>query len=193
MQIEILEDTFHKTQLAFNKKNNKDETLFDIFKKYEENSWEYKIKQLGLPNKSENERTLEEIFSELLKNNPSINNDLLRTMEEFSQIYYEVEYEFHKERGKENKSIENWKKEDIFKWANSKETKKYINEDFFVPELLAVIRQANYLSEGHYPRKVQIMAVLLFLFSPKNKGLFTQNKTGEVKTTIVAILAKLML
>ena len=34
-----------------------------------------------------------------------------------------------------------------------------------------------------------MIAVLLFLFSPKNKGLFTQIKTGEGKTTIVAILA----
>ena len=54
---------------------------------------------------------------------------------------------------------------------------------------MSVISQANLLSEGHLPRKDQIVSVLLFLYSPKNKGLFTQIKTGEGKTTIVAMLA----
>ena len=189
LQIEILEDCFKETKFAFNKKNNKDESLFDIFEKYEDNFWEYKIKQLGLPNKSENERSLDEIFSELLKNNTSINNALLKTTGELKQIYYNIEKKFYMEGEGDNKPIEKWNSEDILKWSKSTTTKKNINEDFFITELLAVIKQANYLSDGHYPRKVQMIAVLLFLFSPKNKGLFTQIKTGEGKTTIVAILA----
>jgi len=188
LQIEILEYSFKETKFALNKKNNKNETLFDIFTNYEENLWEYKIKQLGLPTKLENERTLDEIFSELLKNNISINNDLLKTIEELSQIYYDIE-SFYKEGQIENKPIEKMNKKDILNWVKSEKTKKNINEDSFIPELFSIIRQANYLSDGYYPRKVQIIAVLLFLFSPKNKGLFTQIKTGEGKTTIVAILA----
>ena len=123
LQIEILEYSFKETKFALNKKNNKNETLFDIFTNYEENLWEYKIKQLGLPTKLENERTLDEIFSELLKNNISINNDLLKTIEELSQIYYDIE-SFYKEGQIENKPIEKMNKKDILIGLNQKRQKK---------------------------------------------------------------------
>ena len=189
LQKDIMEDTFKKTHFSYDKKNNKGETLLDIFNNYDKNDWEYKIKQLGLPTKSENERNLDEIFSELLNNNSTINNDLLKSMEDINKIYYEIEYEFHKERGEKKKPIEKWNKEDILEWTNSPSTKENINKESFIPELLSVICQANRLSDTYLPRKVQIITILLFLFSPKNKGLFTQIKTGEGKTTIVAMLA----
>lgn len=72
--------------------------------------------------------------------------------------------------------------------TNSIKTKDNIDKDFFIPKLLSVIIQTIRLSDGNLPRKVQIVFVLLFLFSPKNKGLFTQIKTGEGKATIVSIL-----
>ncbi len=188
-QINIIEETFKKTQFSFNKKNNKGETLFDILQNYSFNDLEYKIKQLGLSNSIENERTLEEIFSEILKNNSSVNDDLLRTIDEMISIFYEIEFELHRDRGEGQKEIEKWDENDINIWVNSERTKKNINEFSFIPELLSVISQANRLADGYLPRKVQIVSILLFLFTPKNKGLFTQIKTGEGKTTIVAILA----
>ena len=187
-QIDIIEDTLRETHFSFNKKNNKGETLLNILKNYKVNDWEYKIKQLGLPINADNQRTLDEIFSELIKKNSTIDNDFLKKMDELSKIFYEIEYEFHKER-KGKKPIEKWDKGDILNWVNSKKTKENINKDSFIPELLSVICQANRLSDGYLPRKVQIVSILLFLFSPKKKGLFTQIKTGEGKTTIVAMLA----
>ena len=135
IQIDIIENTLKETHFNFNEKNNKGETLFDIFKINNENDFEYKIKQLGLPIESENERTLNEIFSELLKKNST----LLLTLDKLREIYYEMEYEFHKERGKDQKPIEKRNKEDILKWVNSEETKDKINKDSFIPELLSVI------------------------------------------------------
>ena len=186
-----IEEAFKETQFCFNKRNKQGESLFEIFKRYEEKYWEYKIKQLGLPLESEKERTLDEILSELLNKNSTINDDLLKTLDEIKIIYYEIEREFHKERINEKKPIEKWEKQDIIDWVNSEETQKNINEDEFIPELLAVISQANYLSDGHLPRKVQLISILLFLFTPRNQGLFTQIKTGEGKTTIVAMLASI--
>ena len=144
---------------------------------------------MGLPSKSDNERNLEEIFSELLKNNASINKDLLKTLNELKEIYKEYEYEFAKNREDNEKTIEKWEKDDILKWVNSQRTKEKINDEDFIPELLAVLSRANIISDGYRPRKVQIVSILLFLFTPKDKGLFTQIKTGEGKTTIVAMLA----
>ena len=90
-------------------------------------------------------------------------------MDDLKKIYYEIEYEYHKDRKKEKKPIEKCEQNDILKWAHSKETKENINKDFFIPELLSVICQANRLSDGYLPRKVQIVTILLFIFSPENK------------------------
>ena len=40
-------------------------------------------------------------------------------------------------------------------------------------ELLSIIINANRLSDGYLPKKVHMWSILLFLFSPENKGLFT--------------------
>ena len=136
LQIDVIEDAFKEYHFSFNKQNNKGQTILDIFKNYTESDWEYKIKQLGLPTKSNNERNLDEIFSEILRNNPPINeekyqkyNNLLRKMDKLKEIYNEYEYEFRKERG-DKKSIEKWEKEDIIKWVNSEKTKENINKEF---------------------------------------------------------------
>jgi len=69
---------------------------------------------------------------------------------------------------------------------DSKEIKDNIEKDFFVPELLEVINRANIIWDGHLPRKVQIVSILLFLFIPQNKGLLAQIKTREGKTIIAS-------
>ena len=72
--------------------------------------------------------------------------------------------------------------------------KDFVN---FMIEILAIINRGTKiytqgeqrLNEGYELRDVQLLAIVIILLSPKNKGIFAQIKTGQGKSIIVAVLA----
>jgi tetratricopeptide (TPR) repeat protein len=91
--------------------------------------------------------------------------------------------------GLTQKPICNWGKKEIAQWSRA--IKEQQITDAFIPEILAVIKQALLCSEGFLPRDIQILSVLSLMYKDKSQGRLAQIYTGEGKTTTIAILAVL--
>ena len=95
------------------------------------------------------------------------------------------------------KTIKEWGEEEIKAWSaeikskpfgNSEEEKKQL-----LYEKLAVVKRAVQVfhNEKITPRDIQMLSVLLLLNNKQDHGRLAQIKTGEGKTTIVAMLASI--
>ena len=56
-------------------------------------------------------------------------------------------------------------------------------------KLILLMIYANYILYGYYPRDIQIISLLLFIYKPKKIGLIEQINTGEGKSLIISFLA----
>jgi len=111
-------------------------------------------------------------------------------------------YNLDSEEGGESKenikiTIKKWEKEDIRSWAKefrkqasiwNEELKLYELDLEYLPELIAVLQQANYLYCNHILRIPQVLSLLLFFNNDGMNGMLQKVKTGEGKTTIVSCL-----
>ena len=130
------------------------------------------------------ERTVDELLLELQKN-PEINVSALK-----NQYEAVMDAALHDSKlltiGKEIKS---WWPEDCTRWAEELNKQQDLAQSpEFIAEMIAVISRGNALKNGHEPRSIQQLSLLLML-DAKNSGRLAQVATGEGKTTIVAMLA----
>src|SRR3990167_2178098 len=87
------------------------------------------------------------------------------------------------------KIIQNYDISDCMLWARAvKSHKDKANDPNFLPEMIAVISHAVFLTTQHKPRITQILS-LLTLLEPQTHGRLAELATGEGKSLIVAMLA----
>lgn len=178
--------------MSYNSINNKNENLIQILTKYESKYWEYLIKKLAQEQNYENinEYSLDNLILELQDKNKEFPKELSEKLKNIIlkiRIIYNSKIETNDDLSKI--PINLFEKENIQKWSISKRTLTSINNEEFLPEVLAIIDRANVLNEGYHIRDVQFISILLIILSPKNKGVFAQIKTGEGKSTIVSVIA----
>ena len=205
----LLIDEIKKVKLQLKTENNKKENIIDIINKYPEKDLELLIKQLCVIQEVINKTTdnpIEYIINELkLRNEEKLSDEYL---DQLKTIHKKIlnKYDDYIFKISSNKKIKHFEKSDIKKWAKSEHLKEIISkakknrDDYiiFLIESLAVIYRAFQLDtmsekipDGFKLRDIQLFSILIILLSPKNKGLFAQIKTGEGKSSIVAVLATL--
>lgn len=135
----------------------------------------------------------EDVFKEFFEQNPKY--DQGQDSELLYQTYQEVEERFngtseiYNNTEESLKPICKWREEDISTWSQKVKDQNIANNPEFLPELIAVIKQANVLaSEGQFFRIPQVLSLITFLNDP-SKGMLQEVKTGEGKSTITAALA----
>ena len=205
--LNLLLNEIKKVKLQLKTENNKKENIIDIINKYPEKDLELLIKQLCVIQEVINKTTdnpIENIINELkIRNEGKLSDEYLNHLKNMHKKILN-KYDDYILSISSNKKIKNFEKLDIKKWAKSEHLKGIIsnaknnNDDYliFLIESLAVIYRAYQLDtmsekipEGFKIRDVQLFSILIILLSPKNKGLFAQIKTGEGKSSIVAVLA----
>jgi len=93
------------------------------------------------------------------------------------------------------KVINDIKKSYIFRNINNikNEFKTNLKNKFHITfnsdKLILLMIYANYLLYGYYPREIQIISLLLFIYKQKKIGLIQQINTGEGKSLIITFLA----
>ncbi|MEY3106551.1 MAG: hypothetical protein RIT35_717, partial [Pseudomonadota bacterium] len=85
------------------------------------------------------------------------------------------------------KTIANWESADFLNW---RKTIKLVTDDN-IAEVLAVLKQAVFKSQGFIPRNSQILSILTFFKSGADKGRLAEIATGEGKSVIIAMFATL--
>ena len=189
---DILINVIEKNNIFYDSKNNKNENLIKILTQYESKYWEYLIKELAQIQNSGSldEKSLENLILELKEKNKDFSDELSQKIKNFiMKLRYLYNKKIEDDKSLPDYPIKNYEKKDIQKWSKSKRTQSLINNEEFLPEAIAIINRAVELEENHNLRDVQIISVLLIFFSPKNRGVFAQIKTGEGKSTIVSVIA----
>ncbi|AVP87946.1 hypothetical protein phytr_10180 [Candidatus Phycorickettsia trachydisci] len=85
------------------------------------------------------------------------------------------------------KAIKRYAVSDIKAWTKAL-TPEQAQDSEFLPELISVIKRANFLSSGQILRTTQVVSLVTFFHEP-DKGMLQEIKTGEGKSTITAALA----
>ena len=205
--LKIITEEIKNKQLKLETRNNKNENIIDILNNHPEKDLELLIKQLCVIQAIINKTTdnpIDDIINELkIRNNGQLSDEYLNQLKDIHKKII-CKYNDYITFDSLNKKIKNFEKMDIKKWAKSKYLEDFISkakkykDDYiiFLIETLAVIYRAYQLDtmsekvpEGFKLRDVQLFSILIILLTPKNKGLFAQIKTGEGKSSIVAVLA----
>ncbi|CAF1351524.1 unnamed protein product [Rotaria sordida] len=87
--------------------------------------------------------------------------------------------------------INEWTKHEIQGWAKTIKDNGHSckNTDDFIVETLAVIKQAYLLDSGFHLTDAQLLSCIILLKANTDKGMLLQIRTGEGKSTIIAVLA----
>lgn len=128
------------------------------------------------------EKDVKYLFDELKTKNPDRVSFIFKIKDIFEKI-----------TSKENNiiipenNIENFKNQ--INEIKKKIQDKKLDKDSFYKRIIPIIILSNKYIFNYEPRKIQIIALLLFLYKEKTKGLIEQIPTGEGKTSISSFLA----
>ena len=128
------------------------------------------------------EKGVKYLFDELKTKNP-----------DRVSFIFKIKGIFEKITSKENNiiipenNIENFKNQ--INEIKKKIQDKKLDKDSFYKRIIPIIILSNKYIFNYEPRKIQIIALLLFLYKEKTKGLIEQIPTGEGKTSISSFLA----
>jgi preprotein translocase subunit SecA len=126
------------------------------------------------------EKDVEYLFDEIIANNPNSASFIYKIIEIYTEI---INIQYLPEKNNE-KSIKNQINE-----IKKKIVEKKLDKDSFYKKIIPIIILSNKYIFKYEPRKIQIIALLLFLYKDKSKGLIEQIPTGEGKTSISSFLA----
>ena len=197
---EMLE--FIKTnKILYSKLNNNYENLVDILSKYPPTEWEYQLKNLLVYDLKPYD------FPSLIEEIYKLNTDnyTKSDIDEISNIIIKIKQRKFTNLPETNILIKDAEINNIQNYFSSSYYNDFIkkaktskeNYTKFLIEILAIVNRAvkiftqgeQRLNEGYELRDVQLIAIVLILLSPKNKGVFAQIKTGQGKSIIIAVLA----
>ena len=123
------------------------------------------------------------LFNEIITNNPDRVSFIFKILEIFDEITSKESNLIIPE-----KNIENYIKNQISEIKKKIQDKK-LDKDSFYKRIIPIIILSNKYIFNYEPRKIQIIALLLFLYKERTKGLIEQIPTGEGKTSISSFLA----
>ena len=129
------------------------------------------------------EKDVQYLFDELITKNP----DRVSFIFKIKDIFEEITSKESNIIIPEN-NIENYIKNQINEIKKKIQDKK-LDKDSFYKRIIPIIILSNKYIFNYEPRKIQIIALLLFLYKEKTKGLIEQIPTGEGKTSISSFLA----
>jgi hypothetical protein len=125
------------------------------------------------------EKAIHEVINELTESNKDLGK-CLRSNQELN---------IAKHIFQDQKDKLEWGNKQIFEWAKQVKTNQKTFEDF---EAIAIIYRANFLLTGQrltYPQILCCVTALMSEINNKKKGKLFQVATGEVKSTIICLLA----
>ena len=127
------------------------------------------------PKNNQIEKSKEELINKILENN----QNLLQSKVLSSRLDFNFDL------------VKAWKEKDIQKWSDGvRKNSEWAKNEENLPEMIAVIVHAVYLSHNYQVRHVQLLAVLLLLDTAEDKrGRLAEIATGEGKLTIISMLA----
>ena len=194
-------DIIVENKIAYSTVNKNLENLIDIFCNYPQKEWDFQVKNLLVCNNKPFD------FSSLIEEISKLNQEIYskNEIDEFASIIIKIKKKKNENLPETNKLIKDTEINDIKNYFSSSYFEKYIQKsknshqsyvDFMV-EVIAIINRGTKiftqgeqgLNEGYELRDVQLLAIVIILLTPKNKGIFAQIKTGQGKSIIVAVLA----
>ena len=194
-------DFICENKILKSKVNQNLENLIDIFSNYHYKEWEYQIKNLLVCNLKPYD------FSSLITAISELNNGIYTKNEinKFANIIIRIKQKKYQILPESETSIKDIEIDQIKKYFKSQyyinliNNSKNSNESYidFLIEIMAIINRGlkiftqgeERLKEGYELRDVQLLAIVIILLTPKNKGIFAQIKTGQGKSIIIACLA----